>query len=221
VNYETLQIEQGDINIVSHGGLALIGQAIQRYTHLSRELDTLIPLRHGTKHSDILKTYTAMLCLGKNDFEAINTLENALYFMTAMGLEELLSEPTLRQRMNKQAKNFLPFVEKASLGFLSNSQPTLTSVSTPAISRLMPMSRQWITAAVIKRAFPILIKIMMAMRPWPLIWDRKAIAWPLNDGKVNSTARKTLRLYCNVYSGTPVKSRISLYCSGLMGERCD
>ena len=73
------KIEQADINIVSHGGLALIGQAIQRYTHLSREVDTLIPLRHGTKHSDILKTYTAMLCLGKNDFEAINTLDNALY----------------------------------------------------------------------------------------------------------------------------------------------
>ncbi|MEJ2065941.1 MAG: hypothetical protein P8X74_22120 [Reinekea sp.] len=42
------KIEQADLNIVSHGGLALIGQAIQRYTQLSRELDTLIPLRHGT-----------------------------------------------------------------------------------------------------------------------------------------------------------------------------
>jgi hypothetical protein len=124
------KIEQADINIVSHGGLALIGQAIQRYTQLSRELDTLIPLRHGTKHSDILKSYIAMLCIGKNDFEAINTIENELYFMTALGLEELPSEPTLRQRMNKQAKAFLPIVEKASLDFLSNSQPTLTPVST-------------------------------------------------------------------------------------------
>ncbi|MEJ2064976.1 MAG: IS1380 family transposase, partial [Reinekea sp.] len=32
--------------------------------------------------------------------------------------------------MNKQAKAFLPIVEKASLDFLSNSQPTLTPVST-------------------------------------------------------------------------------------------
>lgn len=71
-----------------------------------------------------------MVCLGKNDFEAINTIESQYYFMTAMDVDEIPSEATLRQRMDNQAKAFLPIVEKASRDFLKNVQPDLVPLHT-------------------------------------------------------------------------------------------
>jgi hypothetical protein len=113
------KIEQSEADIISHGGLALIGQAVQRYTHLAREIDAQVPLRHGIRHSDVIKSYLAMLCLGKNDFEAINTIESEFYFMSAMGIADIPSEATLRQRMDNHARAFLPIIEKASQDFLA------------------------------------------------------------------------------------------------------
>ncbi|VAW60561.1 hypothetical protein MNBD_GAMMA08-423, partial [hydrothermal vent metagenome] len=51
------KIEQSNEDIISHGGLSLIGQAIKQYTNLSKELDSHTSLRHGIKHSDVIKSY--------------------------------------------------------------------------------------------------------------------------------------------------------------------
>jgi hypothetical protein len=75
---------QSDAEIISHSGLSLIGQAIKNYTTLSQELDKRIPLRHGIKHSDVMKSYMGLLATGKNDFEAIKRLDSERYFMTSM-----------------------------------------------------------------------------------------------------------------------------------------
>ncbi|BCE01359.1 IS1380 family transposase [Marinicellulosiphila megalodicopiae] len=123
-------LEKSDADIISHGGLSLIGLAIKKYTNLTNSIDKLIPLRHGTKHSDIIKIYTALLCIGKNDFEAINTIESEYYFTHAMDVQEIPSESTLRQRMDTYAKSFLPIVEKANLDFLINIKPELTPIYT-------------------------------------------------------------------------------------------
>lgn len=124
------KIEQSNADIISHSGLSLVGQAIKNYTTLSRDVDTLIPLRHGIKHSDVLKSYLGLLSTGKNDFEAINTIESDFYFTSAMDIQDIPSESTLRQRMDQQAKAYLPIVEKASCDFLSTIQPSLRPLST-------------------------------------------------------------------------------------------
>ena len=124
------KIEQSNADIISHSGLSLIGQAEKRFTNLSREIDAQVPLRHGIAHSDVIKSYLAMVCIGKNDFEAINTVESEFYFMSAMGIKDIPSEATLRQRMDNHAKAFLPIVEKASRDFLINIRPTLTPLYT-------------------------------------------------------------------------------------------
>lgn len=71
-----------------------------------------------------------MLCIGKNDFEAINTIESENYFMAAMGVDDISSEATLRQRMDNHALTFLPIIEKASRDFLQNIQPAFEPLST-------------------------------------------------------------------------------------------
>ena len=94
---------QSDAEIISHSGLSLIGQAVKQYTTLSQELDKSVPLRHGIKHSDVMKTYLGLIAIGKNDFESIKTIDSEFYFMNAMGLDEIPGEATLRQRMDQQA----------------------------------------------------------------------------------------------------------------------
>jgi len=124
------KIEQSNIDLVSHGGLSLVGQAIKRFTSLSPELDAQVALRHGIKHSDVIKSYLALLSIGKNDFEAINTIESDFYFMSSMDIDDIPCEATLRQRMDNHADKFLPIVEKASRDFLANIQPSLRPLST-------------------------------------------------------------------------------------------
>ena len=63
------KIEHSNADIISHSGPSLIGQAIKSHTNLSRQRDASIPLRHGIKHSDVIKRYLALLSIGKNDFE--------------------------------------------------------------------------------------------------------------------------------------------------------
>ncbi len=122
--------EQSDADIISHGGLSLIGQAIKQFTTLSQELDKSVALRHGIKHSDVMKSYLGLLATGKNDFEAINTIDSEFYFMNAMGLNNIPGEATLRQRMDQQSKAFLPIIERASIDFLCQIKPALTPVFT-------------------------------------------------------------------------------------------
>jgi hypothetical protein len=96
------KFEQCNADIVSHSGLALVGQAIKRYTQLST---------------------------GKNDFEAINNIDSEFYLMNTMSVGEIRCDATLRQRMDKQANAFLPILKTASIDFLSHINPTLVPVS--------------------------------------------------------------------------------------------
>lgn len=75
------KIQQSDAYIVSRASLALIGQAVNCHTNPGREIDAQVPLRHGIKHSAVIKSYLAMLCLGKSDFDAINGIESGDFFI--------------------------------------------------------------------------------------------------------------------------------------------
>ena len=123
------KVVQSDAEIVSHSGLALLGRALSRCTDLKADLDG-IKLRHGTRHSDVMVAYTALVALGKNDFEAINTIDSGEFFRHALGLERIPSEATLRQRMNDRAREYMAVVIKANRDFLVRSHPTLSPVST-------------------------------------------------------------------------------------------
>jgi hypothetical protein len=123
------KLEQSNADIISHSGLALVGQAINKHTRLTQRLDTQVPLRHGIKHSDVMKSYLALLSTGKNDFEAINNIESEFYLMQSMAVKGIPCEATLRQRMDKYANQFLPLIEKSSIDFLSSMKSALRPLS--------------------------------------------------------------------------------------------
>ncbi|MCP4333057.1 MAG: hypothetical protein GY785_10415, partial [Gammaproteobacteria bacterium] len=93
-------------------------------------VDNSVARRHGITHSDVLKSYLGLLCIGKNDFEAINSIDSDFFFQSALDVDEIPSEATLRQRMDRYATKFLPIVKKASWDFLKNSQPEFKPLGT-------------------------------------------------------------------------------------------
>jgi hypothetical protein len=86
-------------------------------------------------HANILSSYIALLCLGKSDFEAINGFREDDYFTTALGLDQVPSEGTLRQRMDDCAGELKPLVEDAAIEFLLRSGAELA----PLDNGLMPL----------------------------------------------------------------------------------
>ena len=93
------KIEQSSTETyTSNAGLALVGQCIR--LSLLDSMSFAKQQRSGICHSDILTSYLTLASLGKSDFEAIENYRNDTYFKTAIGLADVPSSSTLRQRMD-------------------------------------------------------------------------------------------------------------------------
>lgn len=84
-------------DLSSHAGLALIGRYLKS-TKLKSLLDCAFPIWSGIANSDVLKSYIALLSLGKNDSDAIDNFRDNDFFKRALDLRHVPSSPTLRQR---------------------------------------------------------------------------------------------------------------------------
>ena len=123
------KFSQSTSEITGQSGLALIGQALHHHTNLVPDFNQP-PLRHGIQHSDVVASYLGLMCVGKNDFEAINTIDSELFYTQSLGIKALPSEATLRQRMDSYAVEYLPVIEKASRDFLKSIRPDLKPLYT-------------------------------------------------------------------------------------------
>ena len=96
-------ISETDEVLISHSGLALVGTLLQG-TDIRRRADT-ISLGQGKRpevsHGDVLASMIGLLCLGKPDFEAIEDFRGDEFFARALGLTNIPSEGTLRQRLDE------------------------------------------------------------------------------------------------------------------------
>lgn len=120
-------IEQTETDLTSHAGLGLVGMAINRHTQLAKSVNAAVPLRSDAiANADVLRSYIGLLCLGKSDFEAVTNVREDEFFIEALGLEQVPSEATLRQRLDAHTKTFLPLVEQASLDFLAHVEAKIT-----------------------------------------------------------------------------------------------
>jgi len=127
---DTFKIERSKYEFyTANAGLALVGQVIERYSQLESLLKKLPTMRRGIGHTDIAKSYIGMLCLGKNDFEAVTQYRDDDFFKSALGIDQVPSTETLRQRFDQQADAMAPLVEESSFKFLSNSKASITALS--------------------------------------------------------------------------------------------
>jgi hypothetical protein len=128
-------IEQTQADLVSHAGLGLIGMALNERTNLTAEAKAAAPARSDAMaHADILRSYIGLLCLGKSDFEAVSGMREDRYFATSLGLSQVPSEGTLRQRMDAHAKAFLPVVQEAAVEFLRRIGARISPLNTGMVA---------------------------------------------------------------------------------------
>ena len=112
-------------DLSSHAGLAFIGKYLKR-VNVNALIDPKFPVRSGVANSEILKSYLALLCLGKSDFDAIEGFRDNAFFKRALGLGTVPSSPTLRQRMDTHAASWFelaPQMNQLLLGSRINGQP--------------------------------------------------------------------------------------------------
>ena len=91
-----LILKQLPHDLSSHAELALIGKYLKRI-NINTLVDPAFSVRHGIANSDVLKSYLGLLCLSKNDFDAIESQRKDAFFTRSMGLRAVPSAPTLRQ----------------------------------------------------------------------------------------------------------------------------
>ena len=111
-------VKQLTYDLSSQAGLALIGKYLKRI-NLNAIVDPAFPVRAGIANSDILKSYLGLLCLGKNDFDAIEAQRTDAFFTRALHLRAVPSSPTLRQRLDAHASDWFELAERINAAVLS------------------------------------------------------------------------------------------------------
>jgi hypothetical protein len=110
----------------NNSGLVLVGQCIQcsGLSHLLTPHVTKEQKRISLK--DILVSYVGLLCVGSSTYHAISEISDALFFKSALDLQQIPSEETLRQRLDEVAKDSKTFpkviaaILRASVRMLSH-----------------------------------------------------------------------------------------------------
>jgi hypothetical protein len=84
----------------SYAGLALVGQCLDMI-NVEAVVDGRIPVSQGIKTSDIVKSATGLLSIGKSDFEAIEPFREDRFFKQALNLRKVPGSVWLRQRLDR------------------------------------------------------------------------------------------------------------------------
>jgi len=99
------ELSQSQEDLTSHSGLALVGAALRRMQSCEGINDVRLPrakAEPAIAHSDVLKCYVGLLCLGKSDYEAIEPFRAGdQFFPLAFDIQVLPSCETLRQRLDQ------------------------------------------------------------------------------------------------------------------------
>ena len=121
-------ITQTDESLTTHSGLALVGRMLGR-SGLAERMDA-IPLqgrpRPEISHGDVVSAMVGLLTLGKPDFEAIETFRDDPFFGLALGLDQVPSSATLRQRLNQLRDLCGRVIREESADLVGRHAPVLT-----------------------------------------------------------------------------------------------
>lgn len=122
------QIVQGDEQLSSHSGLALVG-AMLELSHLQEQLDMVMLPEHPfpeISHGEVATAMIGLICLGKPDFDAIEAFREETFFRKSLGLRSVPSSPTLRQRLDGARGAFNDIILKESGGLVGRLAPAIT-----------------------------------------------------------------------------------------------
>jgi len=137
-------LEQSDDEFyTSHSGLALAGLCINQHSDLSRVAGHKMEKNSNLiSHSDLLRSYLGLLCLGKSDFVAVTAMRDDDYFKSSLGITNVPSAERLRQRLDEHAEQYLTVAQKCSIAMLKKGKAHLTALDTghiPLDADVFPM----------------------------------------------------------------------------------
>jgi hypothetical protein len=83
------------------------GNTSNAFAQIDQVIDPRFPIsgKGGIHSSSLIKAYVGLMCTGKSDFDAIESLRQDAFFKSALGLATVPSSPTLRQRMDAMAES--------------------------------------------------------------------------------------------------------------------
>lgn len=113
----------------SHSGLALVGLGVNRFTKLSGKLKRAMPDTKPISNIDVIRGYIGLLALGKSDYEAITDMRDDRFFHESMGLKNIPSAETLRQRLDEIAVEAEPVVSSTYTEFISRAKGRITPLA--------------------------------------------------------------------------------------------
>jgi len=123
-----LVISQTDESLTSHSGLALVGRMLGR-SGLARRIDTIAVQdrpRPDISHGEVVTSMVGLLTLGKPDFEAIEAFRDDPFFGLALGLAQVPSAVTLRQRLDQLGDLCAPIIREEAADLVARHAPVLT-----------------------------------------------------------------------------------------------
>lgn len=112
----------------SHSGLALVGLGVNRFTKLSGKLKRAMSDK-PISSIDVVRSYIGLLALGKSDYEAITDMREDRFFHESMGLKEIPSAETLRQRFDEIAVEAQPIVSSTYTEFIHRAKGRITPLA--------------------------------------------------------------------------------------------
>ncbi len=170
--------------------------ALNERTDLGVEAKAAAPARSdAVAHGDILKSYVGLLCLGKSDFEAVNGMREDDYFALSLGLEQVSSEGTLRQRMDAHAAVFLPLVQAAAIKFVRRREARITPLDNglvPLDADVTPFDNSQTKRQGVSRTY----KGMGGYAPMAAYLGQEGYCLKRNYAKASNIARKAHRSTC-------------------------
>ena len=131
------EIVQGEEQLSSHSGLALVGEILDTIG-LRKRLDEVVLNDHPSpeiSHGDVAKAMIGLICIGKPDFDAIEPFRDDPLFATSLGLNVVPASPTLRQRLDSANGAFHDILLEESAKVVRRFAPVIT----PSEGKLVPI----------------------------------------------------------------------------------
>ena len=118
-----LIVKQLDYDLTPVAGLALAGHYLKSMAPVFEQIDKALPVRGGVDTSDVVRSYLGLLVQGKSDFDAIENFRGDAFFKQALGIRQLPSSATLRQRMDGRASDLFEFTSPLIETLLAHARP--------------------------------------------------------------------------------------------------
>jgi len=119
---------QSNDYLITHSGLAIIGQLLSQTQLGKRISDSIIKEcpQPYVSNKDIVFSYIGLLCQGKNDFEAIEAFRKDKFFTRALGTNKIPSCSIIRQRFDFAGQQWNDIILDESAKLLSKAEVDIT-----------------------------------------------------------------------------------------------